>query len=82
MKDNEALNKAVGAFLKGELVKRNISHEDLSVKLAAKGFKYSRSSITTKLHRGTFSAAFYLQCLMVIGYDSADANEIKKLITE
>jgi len=32
-----------------------------------KGLKETPSSITSKISRGTFSAAFFLQCLSVIG---------------
>lgn len=76
------LNKAIGDFLSGELRKRGITYVGLSVRLEEQGLKYSPSSIAAKIHRGTFSAAFYLQCLMVIGYDSAEVTEIKKIIME
>lgn len=82
MTENRKLNKAIGDFLSGELRKRGITYVGLSVRLEKQGLKYSPSSIATKIHRGTFSAAFYLQCLMVIGYNSAEVIEIKKIITE
>lgn len=82
MNEDKRLNKAIGDFLSGELRKRSITYEGLSVRLEEQGLKYSPSSIAAKIHRGTFSAAFYLQCLIVIGYDSTEVTEIKKIITE
>ena len=82
MIESEKINKAVGDFLSGELRKRNITHAGLSIRLKERGLEYSASSIATKLHRGTFSATFYLQCLIVIGYESIEINELKKIITE
>jgi len=82
MIEDRRLNKAIGDFLSGELRKRGITYAGLSTRLKEQGLLYSASSIATKLHRGTFSAAFYMQCLIVIGYDSTEVTEIKKIITE
>jgi 3-mercaptopyruvate sulfurtransferase SseA len=54
-------------LLKAELVRRGISHERLSELLGEVGVKVSRAAIDSKLSRGTFSAAFLLQCLRAIG---------------
>lgn len=54
-------------LLKAELVKRGISHEELASRLNDIGLKETKSSIDSKICRGTFSASFLLQCLHVIG---------------
>lgn len=54
-------------LLKAELVKRGISHEELANRLNNIGLKETKSSIDSKICRGTFSASFLLQCLHVIG---------------
>ena len=54
-------------LLKSELVKRGISHDELAQKLIEIGVKETKSSIDSKICRGTFSASFLLQCLHVIG---------------
>jgi hypothetical protein len=53
-------------LLKSELVKRGFSTEDLRLKLMAIGVIESKSSIDSKISRGTFSAAFLLQCIEAI----------------
>lgn len=54
-------------LLKAELVKRGISHEELAGRLNEIGIKETKSSIDSKICRGTFSASFLLQSLHVIG---------------
>lgn len=54
-------------LLKAELVKRGISHEELASRLNKLGIKETKSSVDSKICRGTFSASFMLQCLNVIG---------------
>jgi 3-mercaptopyruvate sulfurtransferase SseA len=53
--------------LKSELVLRGISHEELAKRLNAVGIRETKSAIDSKMSRGTFSAAFFLQCLSVLG---------------
>jgi uncharacterized protein DUF6471 len=54
-------------LLKAELVKRGISHEELALRLQTIGLRETKSSIDSKICRGTFSASFLLQCLHVMG---------------
>ena len=60
-------NELSKRLLKAELVKRGISHEELANRLNELGIKETKSSIDSKICRGTFSASFLLQCLNVIG---------------
>jgi hypothetical protein len=54
-------------LLKAELIKRGISHEELAIRLQEIGINETKSSIDSKISRGTFSASFLMQCLHVIG---------------
>jgi hypothetical protein len=54
-------------LLKSELVKRGISHEELASRLQLIGICETKSSIDSKISRGTFSASFLMQSLYVIG---------------
>jgi Domain of unknown function (DUF6471) len=60
-------NNKVKRILKSELVKRGVSTEDLVVLLHQNGIEETKSSIDSKISRGTFSAAFFMQCLYVMG---------------
>jgi hypothetical protein len=63
-------NEHIKRLLKSELVRRGISHEELATRLRAIGLEETKSSVDSKISRGTFSAAFLLQCLAVIGCKS------------
>ena len=60
-------NEKIKRLLKSELVKRGIRTSDLVILLNNEGLNETKSSITSKISRGTFSATFFLQCLSVIG---------------
>jgi hypothetical protein len=63
-------NEKAKRLLKSELVKRGISTEDLVVLLKSIDVEETKASIDSKISRGTFSAAFLIQCLNVIGCKS------------
>lgn len=70
-------NELSKRLLKAELVKRGISHEELAKRLNKLGLKETKSSVDSKICRGTFSASFLLQCLNVIGCNNlAFENEL------
>jgi hypothetical protein len=54
-------------LLKSEMVKRGFSNADLVGLLNEIGIEETKSSIDSKISRGSFSATFLLQCLSVIG---------------
>ena len=54
-------------LLKSELIKRGINSEDLVNLLSRIGVYETKASIDNKISRGTFSAAFLIQCLNAIG---------------
>ena len=54
-------------LLKSELIKRGVTNTDLAILLNGIGVSETKSSIDSKISRGSFSATFLLQCLTVIG---------------
>lgn len=54
-------------IIKVEMLKHDISYEQLSELMRAAGIDESAGALKTKINRGTFSAAFLLQVLDVIG---------------
>jgi hypothetical protein len=57
----------VRGLLRAELARRNISYKELIERLDAIGVQESENNISNKLVRGTFTAAFMIQCLDAIG---------------
>ncbi len=68
-------NDKVKRLLKSELVRRGISNSDLVNMLEQIGIEETKSSIDSKISRGTFSASFFLQCLTVIGCEKIEIVE-------
>lgn len=60
-------NEQAKCLLKAELVRRGISNDELVSLLSSIGVEETKASIDSKISRGTFSAAFLLQCLNAIG---------------
>lgn len=71
-------NEQAKRLLKSELVRRGITNEELVSLLDAIGVEETKVSIDSKISRGTFSAAFLLQCLNAIGCKNF-AAEIERL---
>lgn len=69
MRDDDWAEKAKG-LLKAELKRRNVGYRELADKLTADGTPESERNIANKISRGGFTAAFFLQCLAVIGCQS------------
>jgi len=67
MKNYETI---VSRLLKAEIKRKGFTYAELSQKLATKGIIEKEANIRNKLSRGTFSAAFLIQCLEAIGVDN------------
>jgi len=75
-------DKSASRLLKAELAKREITYAQLQEKLAIMGIEKTATHIGAMLSRGTFSAVFFLQCLLAIGVKNLQLDdtifEIKK----
>ncbi len=74
-------NDKIKRILKSELVRRGISNSDLAKMLQSKGIKETKSSVDSKISRGTFSAAFLLQCLTVLGCRRIEIEDYPNQLT-
>lgn len=59
-------------IIRDNLTLANMSQRDLARELEQMGFYYSHSNINSKLSRGTFSTAFFLQALVAIGVENVE----------
>lgn len=60
-------NARAANLLKSELKRTGVKYADLVEKLAAIGVEEKEVNIRNKLSRGTFTAAYLIQCLEAIG---------------
>ncbi|MER9944451.1 DUF6471 domain-containing protein [Mesorhizobium sp. M0092] len=54
-------------ILKGELKRRGITYALLAEKLKDKGAHETERNLANKISRGSFTAAFFMMCMDVIG---------------
>ena len=58
---------AVKNILKGELKRRGLTYAQLVERLASQGVVETEANLRNKISRGSFTAAFFIQCLNAIG---------------
>lgn len=63
-------------YLKAEIKRRNVTHEQLAALLKKQGVKETKPSIASKLSRGTFTAGFFLASLTAIGCETIRLADI------
>ena len=74
MADTEAVAQ-VKNILKAELKRRGLSYRDLAEKLGEAGIQETERNMANKIARGTFTAAFFVQCLTAIGATTVRLDE-------
>ncbi len=67
-------NQKAKRLLKAELVKRGITNEQLAKLLSNDGASETKSSVDSKISRGTFSASFLIHSLHVIRCNKIEIN--------
>ncbi len=67
-----AWTTAATRLVRTELDRANFTYAELAERLRAIGLQETESSVKNKLHRGTFSAVFLLQCMNVLNRASVD----------
>lgn len=67
MVGDHAYQERVKGLLKAELKRRNLTYQDLADRLTEAGNPDAAANIANKISRGSFSAAYFVQCLEAIG---------------
>jgi hypothetical protein len=75
MTEQRDWNKHVVGILKAEMKRRHLSYRDLAAKLEEIGVHDSERNITNKVNRGSFTAAFFVQCLEAMGCHTLHLRE-------
>lgn len=73
---DEAAVARVKNILKAELKRKGLSYRDLAEKLTASGIPETERNLANKIARGTFTAAFFIQCLTAIGTSSLRLEDV------
>jgi hypothetical protein len=57
----------VAGMVKAEMARRNVSYRELEARLRALGVQDNEKNLSTKISRGKFTAAFFVQCMRAVG---------------
>ncbi len=63
-------------MIKASLKRRDMTYADLVDALARQGVKETEPNLRNKLSRGSFTAAFLLQCLAAMGVSYLDLSDL------
>lgn len=70
----ENWNEHAKGILKAQLARKNMRYHDLARELNKIGIEENQNSIATKLSRGSFSFAFFLQCMYALKINKIDLD--------
>lgn len=73
--DNIDAVDRVKNILKAELKRKGVSYRELAERLTLMGTPESERNPANKIARGTFTAAFFVQCLSAIGVTSVRLDD-------
>lgn len=76
MKTEEDWAEGAKRIVRTEMVRKGVTYDALSERLAALGVHDSPVNLRNKVARGKFSAAFMLQCLAAVGAKSVALDDI------
>lgn len=63
-------------FLKAELKRADVTYEELAARLKKHGLDETKSSIASKLSRGTFAATFFLATVAALGLENIRLEDV------
>lgn len=63
-------------MLRAEMARRGLGYKELARMLALEGVEVSDASLMTKVSRGTFSLAWFLQIARLLGMDAVDLSHL------
>ncbi len=75
-KTEEEWQARASAFLKGKMKEMDVTYAELVKQLKKQGFEETEASITMKLKRGTFAAAWLLACLAALKLEGVRLEDI------
>jgi hypothetical protein len=67
---------AAKRHLKVELKRAEVTYAELAERLKKHGFQETEASITSKINRGAFAAAFFLACLAALELEGVRLEDI------
>lgn len=67
-------NRIASSTLKAELARADIGYEELTKRLAKIGIDETYKAVAAKINRGSFTFAFFAQCMEALGIRDVRLN--------
>lgn len=67
-------NRIASSILKAELARADIGYEELTKRLAKIGVDETYKAVAAKINRGSFTFAFFAQCMEALGVNNIRLN--------
>jgi hypothetical protein len=68
--------QAGARLLKAEIAREGVTLAQLARRLNALGLEETEASVKNKLYRGTFSLAFFMQCMAALGRSAVEIGSV------
>jgi len=69
-------NDGAARLLKAEIARAGITLAKLAQRLRRMGLEETEASVKNKLYRGTFSMAFFMQCMQALERETVDLDGV------
>jgi hypothetical protein len=79
--DDVTAAKWARGTVRAEMARRGMTYAALAAALRSRGLDENERNLRTKVARGTFSAAFFFQCMEAIGVGSLDLDVLELVPT-
>lgn len=76
MATSETWQRNARRILRAELARRDVDYKKLSQALDRIGIKQTPKVLSNKVTRGTFTFAFFLQCMKALGIESITFKDL------
>lgn len=76
-RERSVWNQYAKRLLQSEMAKRGVSYKELARLLEREGRDDSDESLMTRVNRGTFSLAFFLQAMRALGANGFDISHMQ-----
>lgn len=71
---DEPLTQWMIGIIRGRMAEQGLGYADLEARLKAIGVEDNERNLRNKVMRGTFSAAFWIQCLAALGVKNIELH--------
>lgn len=71
---DEPLTQWMVGIIRGRMAEQGLGYADLEARLRAIGVEDNERNLRNKVMRGTFSAAFWIECLAALGIRSIEIS--------